>query len=148
MQLVSEIMTRDVETVAPEDTIQHVAALMDELNIGSLPVCLHGELIGMVTDRDITVRATSTGDAPGETLVREVMSTDVRSCYDDQEVDEVMEQMRDVQIRRLPVRSRQTGELVGIVSLGDLATKHSAEVDHTLERISTPSTPDRPSPGA
>jgi CBS domain-containing protein len=148
MQLVSEIMTRDVETVSPEDTIQHAAQLMDELNVGAVPVCLDGELIGMVTDRDITVRATSLGDAPGDTLVREVMSTDVRWCYDDQEVDDVMEQMRDVQIRRLPVRNRSSQALVGIVSLGDLATKHSAEVDHTLERISTPSTPDRPSQGA
>ena len=145
MQLVAEIMTRDVATISPEDTIRRAAQLMDELNIGSVPVCRGSDLVGMVTDRDITVRATSSGDAPDDTLVREVMSTDVRWCYDDQEVDEVMEQMRDVQIRRLPVKSRKTDELIGILSLGDIATKHSAEVDHTLERISTPSEPDRPS---
>lgn len=145
MQLVAEIMTRNVATITPEDTIRRAAQLMDELNVGSIPVCRGDDLIGMVTDRDITVRATSLGESPDDTLVQEVMSTDVRWCYDDQEVDEVMEQMSDFQIRRVPVKNRDTGELVGILSLGDLATKHSAEVDHTLARISTPSEPDRPS---
>lgn len=145
MQLVAEIMTRNVATITPEDTIRRAAQLMDELNVGSIPVCRGDDLIGMVTDRDITVRATSLGESPDDTLVQEVMSTDVHWCYDDQEVDEVMEQMSDFQIRRVPVKNRDTGELVGILSLGDLATKHSAEVDHTLARISTPSEPDRPS---
>lgn len=148
MQQIAEIMTRDVVTLAPDDTILRAAQIMDELNIGAIPVCDRDELIGMVTDRDITIRATSMGNAPDDTCVRDVMSGDVRWCYEDQTVDEVMEQMRDVQIRRMPVKDRATQHLIGIVSLGDVATKHSAEVDRTLDLISRPSEPDRPSSGA
>jgi CBS domain-containing protein len=116
---------------------------MDELNVGSLPVCDGERLVGMITDRDITVRATSANQAPEQAQVRDAMSIDPRWCYEDQPVDEVMEQMRDVQIRRLPVIDHDNQHLVGIVALGDLAAKQSAEVDHTLERISTPAQPDR-----
>ncbi|SNS41913.1 CBS domain-containing protein [Noviherbaspirillum humi] len=144
MQTVADIMTRDVMSISPQETVRRAAQLMDELNVGAIPVCDGAELIGMVTDRDITVRATSAGQSPDETRVQDVMSADVRWCYDDQPVDEVMNQMRDAQIRRIPVMDHETRNLVGIVSLGDLATKHSAEVDHTLERISTPAQPDRP----
>lgn len=146
MQLISEIMTRDVRTISPQENIQRAAQIMNELNVGAIPVCDGGRLIGMVTDRDITVRATSAGESPDDTMVRDVMSVDVKTCLDDQPVDEVMEQMRDVQIRRIPVLDHETRHLVGIVSLGDVATKHSAEVDRTLEKISSPSKRDRPSP--
>jgi CBS domain-containing protein len=144
MQLISEIMTRDVMTVSPQESIKRAAQLMDELNVGAIPVSDGGRLIGMVTDRDITVRATSAGESPDQTMVRDVMSVGVKTCFDDQSVDEVMEQMRDVQIRRVPVLDHNTQNLVGIVSLGDVATKHSAEVDRTLEKISMPAEPDRP----
>jgi CBS domain-containing protein len=144
MQLISEIMTRDVMTISPKDSIQRAAQIMDEMNVGAIPVVDGGRLIGMVTDRDITVRATSVGESPDETLVRDVMSIDVKTCFDDQPIDEVMEQMRDIQIRRVPVLDHETQSLIGIVSLGDIATKHSAEVDRTLEKISTPAEPDRP----
>lgn len=144
MQLINEIMTRDVMTVSPQETIQRAAQLMDELNVGSIPVCDGQKLVGMITDRDITVRATAAGSAPESTCVADVMSADVRWCYDDQQVDEVMEQMGDVQIRRIPVMDHNTKNMVGIVSLGDLATKHSAQVDRMLEEISSPSEPDRP----
>lgn len=144
MQLISEIMTRDVMTVSPQENIQRAAQLMDELNVGAIPVCDGQRLVGMLTDRDITVRAVAVGAPPDRTPVEQVMSTDVRWCFENQEVNEVMEQMRDVQIRRIPVMDPHTKIMSGIVSLGDLATKHSAEVDHTLERISTPSEPDRP----
>jgi CBS domain-containing protein len=143
MQRIAEIMTPDVQTIAPGDTIQRAAQLMDELNVGAIPVCEGEQLLGLVTDRDITVRATSVGKAPDQTRVEEVMSTGVNYCFDDQQVDEVMEQMREVQVRRMPVMDRATGKLIGIVALGDLATKHSAEVDRTLSEISTPSEPDR-----
>lgn len=145
MQLISEIMTRDVRTIAPQESIQRAAQIMDELNVGAIPVCDGDRLIGMVTDRDITIRATSAGESPENTMVRDVMSIDVKTCFDDQPVDEVMEQMRGVQIRRVPVLDHETQSLIGIVSLGDVATKHSAEVDRTLEKISTPAEPDRPS---
>lgn len=144
MQLISEIMTRDVMTISPKDNVRRAAQMMDDLNVGAIPVCDEDRLIGMVTDRDITVRATSAGEQPEETMVRDVMSIDVKICFEDQPVDEVMEQMRDVQIRRIPVVDHESHRLVGIVSLGDVATKHSAEVDRTLEKISTPATPDRP----
>lgn len=144
MQQISEVMTRGVTTIAPEENIRRAAQLMDELNIGAIPVCDHDELVGMVTDRDITVRATAAGELPENTSVKDVMSTDVRWCFDNQPVDEVMDQMRGTQIRRIPVKDHETQKLVGIVSLGDLATKHSAEIDRTLEEISTPSRPDRP----
>lgn len=145
MQLISEIMTRDVMTVSPQDSIRRAAQLMDELNVGAIPVCDGDRLIGMVTDRDITVRATSAGEPPEQTMVRDVMSVGVKTCFEDQPVDDVMGQMRDVQIRRLPVLDHETQSLIGIVSLGDVATKHSAEVDRTLDEISRPAEPDRPS---
>lgn len=148
MQQISDIMTRDVMRIAPHDSIRRAAQLMDELNVGAIPVCDGDKLVGMITDRDITVRTTSAGEAPEQTQVQDVMSGEVRYCFDDQPVDEVMQQMREAQIRRLPVKDHDTHELVGIVSLGDLATKHSAEVDRTLEDISTPSQPDRTAPNS
>lgn len=144
MQRIAEIMTRDVMSISPNEGVRRAAQLMDELNVGAIPVCDGSTLVGMITDRDITVRATAAGDLPEDTQVSQVMSSDVRVCYDDQEVDEVMEQMRDAQIRRVPVMDHATQNLIGIVSLGDLATKHSAQVDRTLEDISSPSEPDRP----
>jgi CBS domain-containing protein len=143
MQTIADVMTRNVRTIAPQETVQRAAELMDELNVGSLPVCDGERLVGMITDRDITVRATSVGESPNDARVEEVMSEQVRWCFDDQPVDEVMQQMSDIQIRRVPVVHHDTLKLVGIVSLGDVATKHSAEVDRTLENISTPSEPDR-----
>jgi CBS domain-containing protein len=145
MQLISEIMTRDVMTVSPQESIRRAAQIMDELNVGAIPVCDGDRVIGMVTDRDITVRATSAGESPDDTMVRDVMSVGVKTCFENQPVDEVMEQMRDVQIRRVPVVDHETQNLIGIVSLGDVATKHSAEVDRTLEEIPSPAEPDRPS---
>jgi CBS domain-containing protein len=148
MQTIAEIMTRDVMSVSPRESLRRAAQLMDEMNVGSLPVCDGERLVGMITDRDITVRATSAGQDPEDTHVEDVMTDKVRYCFEDQEVNEVMNQMADAQIRRIPVVSRDAHNLIGIVSLGDVATKHSAEVDRTLEKISTPSEPDRDQPGA
>lgn len=144
MQTISEIMTRDVHTISPDETVRRAAQLMDELNVGSIPVCDGPRLVGMITDRDITVRATAAGMGPESTRVGDVMSTDVRTCYSTQNVDEVLSQMGDVQIRRVPVVDQASHSLVGIVSLGDMATKHLAGIDHALEEISSPSEPDRP----
>lgn len=144
MQQIADIMTRDVKSISPQESVRRAAQLMDELNVGAIPVCDGEKLVGMITDRDITVRATAAGESPEETKVQDVMTNEVSWCFDDQPVDEVMDQMRDAQIRRIPVMDHNTKNLVGIVSLGDLATKHSAEVDRTLEDISTPSEPDRP----
>ena len=144
MQRIAEVMTRDVKSVSPQETVRRAAQMMDELNVGALPVCDGRKLVGMITDRDITIRAIAAGQSPDAAHVGEVMSDSVRWCFDDQTVDEVMQQMGDLQIRRVPVVDHYTKELIGIVSLGDLATKHSAQVDRTLEEISTPAEPNRP----
>jgi CBS domain-containing protein len=143
MQTINDVMTRDVQSISPEQSVRKAAQMMDEFNIGSIPVCDGNKLVGMITDRDITVRSTAAGQAPESTRVGDVMSTDVRTCFSTQSVDEVLGQMGDVQIRRVPVVDQASHQLVGIVSLGDMATKHSAGIDQALEEISTPSEPDR-----
>lgn len=143
MTTISEVMTRGVEVVAPQETLQRAAQLMDELNVGALPVCEGTELVGMITDRDITVRATAAGLEPTQHVVREVMTEQTRWCTEEQTTDEVMKQMGEVQIRRLPVLNER-GEVVGIVSLGDLAIRQSAHTDELLRDVSWPSQPDRP----
>jgi CBS domain-containing protein len=139
---ISEIMTRNVRVVAPDRTIQEAARLMDDMNVGVLPVCDGRRLKGMITDRDITVRATAAGLPPDTTRVRDVMSDNVWWCFDDDDVDHIVELMSDHQIRRLPVVDREK-HLVGIVALGDLATDREDRASRALQRISTPSEPDR-----
>jgi CBS domain-containing protein len=143
MQTIQDIMTRDVQTISPGESVQRAAQLMDELNVGAIPVLEGDKLVSMITDRDITVRSVAAGQNPVSTRVTDVMSTDVRTCTAGQSVDEVEGQMGDVQIRRIPVVDESSHKVIGIVSLGDLATKHSAKVDRTLDEISTPSEPDR-----
>lgn len=144
MMQVSQVMTRGVRFLSPRDTMQFAAQAMDELNVGAVPVCDGKKLVGMVTDRDITVRGVAQGLAAGSTPLRDVMSGSVRWCYDDQPIDEVMEQMRAAQIRRMPVVDRDK-HLVGIVSLGDVATKlgEPTPVAEALADISEPAEPDR-----
>jgi CBS domain-containing protein len=144
---IRDIMTQDVKTVLPSDTIEKAARWMDELNVGVLPVIDGEKLVGMITDRDITVRATSVGKNPTECQVGEIMTTEVRVCFDDDNVEEAAQRMRVAQIRRLPVVNRD-GQFIGIVSLGDLATgsDRQSTIALTLDRISTPSEPDRSGP--
>jgi len=148
MQTIQDVMTRDVQSISPQETIQRAAQMMDELNVGAIPVLDGQKLVGMITDRDITVRATAAGQAPDSVRVGEVMSTDVRTCSPDQTVDEVLGQMGDVQIRRVPVVDQGSQQVIGIVSMGDMATKHSAGVDRALEEVSAPSEPDRSGTGS
>ncbi len=142
MQTIQEVMTRDVQTISTQDSVQRAAQLMDELNVGAIPVVDDGRLVGMITDRDITVRSVAVGQDPAGTRVNDVMSTDVRTCTVDQGVEDVLAQMADVQIRRVPVVDGN-GQVIGIVSLGDVVTKAPVEVEQTLDEISTPSEPDR-----
>lgn len=144
MQTIREVMTPDVQTISPQETVQRAAQMMDDLNVGSIPVCEGDRLVGMITDRDITVRSVAAGQAPDQCFVGDVMSTDVRTCYSNQDIDDVLDKMGDVQIRRVPVIDEDSQQLVGIVSLGDIATKSSGSADETLDEISTPSQPDRP----
>jgi CBS domain-containing protein len=142
MTIVKDVMTREVEIVSPEESLQQAAQLMDELNVGSLPVCAGNQLLGMITDRDITVRAVAAGKSPGETCVSDVMSEGVRCVHEDDTTDAVMQRMGGMQVRRVPVLNSRD-ELVGIVSLGDLATRDVGDTDVALRAISEPSTPDR-----
>jgi CBS domain-containing protein len=137
-------MTRNVEVIRPEAPIAEAARRMDELNVGPLPVCDGDKLIGMVTDRDITVRATSAGRDPNTTSVREAMTSDVVYAYEDQDVRDAARMMSEQQIRRLPVIDRDN-RLVGIVSLGDIASETGDDrlSGEVLEQVSEPAEPDR-----
>ena len=117
---IREIMSEQVEFVRPDDTLQDAALKMRELGIGPLPVCENQCVVGMVTDRDITIRAVALGLDPRTTKVSEVMSGEVVCCYDDQEAEVAAHLMQSQQIRRVLVLDRDK-RLVGIVSLGDLA---------------------------
>ncbi|MEJ7806623.1 MAG: CBS domain-containing protein [Telluria sp.] len=143
MQTIQDVMTRDVQHISPEDSVRKAAQMMDDFNIGSIPVVDGNKLVGMITDRDITIRSTAAGKAPETTRVGDVMSTDVRTCSATQSVEEVLAEMGNVQIRRVPVVDQASHSLVGIVSLGDMATKQSKGTEQALEEISAPSDSDR-----
>ena len=119
---VSEIMTRDVCIARPDHTIEDVARMMLAIDAGLLPVGEDDTLVGTITDRDIAVRAVAEGKDPATTTVREAMSEGIRYCFEDQTVDEAADLMGREQIRRLPILNREK-RLVGIVALGDLATR-------------------------
>jgi CBS domain-containing protein len=144
MKTIAEVMSLDVTSVAPDDSIRHAAELMEDLDIGALPVTDGQRLVGMITDRDITIRATALGLGPDDTDVSDVMTTEVACCHDDQSVEEVVQDMRDLQVRRIPVVSRDNGTLVGIVALADLVDPDmDAGIDaqataETLRDISSP----------
>jgi CBS domain-containing protein len=122
---VSEAMTRNVRLCTPGQTIREVARIMAEIDAGSMPVGENDRLIGMVTDRDIAIRAVAEGKSP-ETPVREVMSEHIHYCFDDEEIDDVAQNMGDIKVRRLPVVNRDK-RLVGILSLGDVARTEGGE---------------------
>ena len=116
---VSEVMTRDVVVANPRQSICDAAKLMAESDMGALPVGENDRLVGVITDRDIAVRAVAKRLSP-DTPVRDVMSQEVLYCFEDEEVEHVARNMADQQIRRLPVLNREK-RLIGIVSIGDLA---------------------------
>ena len=123
---VAECMSRDVQTVNPDQPIQEAAQFMLRADAGSIPVLEGERLIGMVTDRDIAVRAVAEGRGP-DTPVSDAMTGDILCCYEDEEVEEVAMKMSDAQVRRFPVLSRDGDRLVGIVSLGDLSRSEQGE---------------------
>jgi CBS domain-containing protein len=118
---VKDAMTTDVELASPTQTIRQAALLMGKNDCGALPVADKDSLVGMITDRDITIRAVAAGKGP-RTLVRDIMSAEVLYCFEDQELDEVARNLSDKKVRRLPVMNREK-RLVGILSLGDMARK-------------------------
>jgi CBS domain-containing protein len=129
-------MSTGVEIASPEDSIRDVARTMREIDAGSMPVGENDRLVGMITDRDIAIRAVAEGLGP-DTKVRGVMTTDIRWCFEDEDVEEVAEQMADHKIRRLPVLSREK-RLIGVVSLGDLSQADGASSGAALKEISEP----------
>ena len=139
---VFEVMTPDVVSVGPEATLMEAAQAMKDLDVGPLLICDGGSLIGVITDRDITVRATARGFDPRTTEVRQVMTPDVVYCREDDDVRQAARQMQDAQLRRLLVVN-PSGRLVGIVSLGDIALQAGQDelTGQTLEKVSEPAPP-------
>jgi CBS domain-containing protein len=134
---VNEVMTRSVVISSPDDTLQDAAQLMEECDCGLLPVGEDDRLVGMLSDRDITVRAVARGLPPDRCKVREIMSDEVKYIYDDESLEDAARNMGQLQVRRLPVLNREK-RLVGIVSLGDLALNTRKPAGEALSSISQP----------
>ena len=143
---ISDVMTRKVETVAPDASLQQAAMAMEAMGVGSLPVCDGLRLVGTLTDRDIVVRGVATGRSPVDMLVQEAMTADISWAYEDEDTEEVLARMQTLQVRRLAVLDRAK-TLVGIVSLGDIAVEPRAadlkEVGEAIAEISEPSRPQK-----
>lgn len=138
---IREVMTRDVEVINPNDTLRDAAEKMRTLNVGPIPVCDGQRIVGMLTDRDIVVRAIALGKDPNTTQVSDAMSSGIEYCFDDDDTENVLNRMREKQLRRFIVVDRSK-KLVGIVSLGDLSGEVSEhKVGEALEGISEPSSP-------
>lgn len=147
MATVADVMTRDVRSMGPQDTLSDAAKVMDELNVGVVPVCEGERLVGVVTDRDIVVRGLARDADPRACKLADVMSGHVRTARADDDVDGVLSEMAGAQIRRMPVVDAQD-RLVGILSIGDIAAKSpedEEDVALSLGDISSPAEPDRSS---
>ncbi|HUP91175.1 MAG TPA: CBS domain-containing protein [Solimonas sp.] len=135
---IGKCMSKDVKVIDPGESIRAAARLMARIDAGSLPVGEGDRLVGMITDRDIAVRAVGEGKGP-DTPVREVMTHELKYCFEDQDTEEVIRNMGQLKVRRLPVLSRDK-RLVGIVALGDLAA-HGDENDAVGEALGDISKP-------
>jgi CBS domain-containing protein len=137
MQTISQVMTPDIVIARPEQTIADAARMMAKADVGSLPVGDDDRLVGMLTDRDIVIRAVAKGMS-ADTPVREVMTAEIRYCYDDQDVTEVARNMAELGVRRLPVVNRDK-RIVGFVALSNIAQADSDGAKETLLRgVATP----------
>lgn len=142
--LLKDIMTRDPVVIAPDSTLQEAAQVMRDIDTGIIPVCDDGRLLGMLTDRDLAVRATAEGKDPKATAVHELMSAEIVYCFEDEDVRRAADIMEQRQIRRLIVLNRDK-RLTGIVSLGDVAV-HTGEdrlAGEVTEAVSEPADPER-----
>ena len=138
MTTVSDIMTSDVRSLSPSDSVVRAARTMADLNVGVIPVCEVGRLVGVLTDRDIAVRCVAQGLAAEHTPLSAIMTGQVQCCFGEEELGEVMGRLGDAQIRRLPVVDRGN-RLVGILSLGDIAVKtEDKKLASVLQDISEP----------
>jgi CBS domain-containing protein len=130
-------MTREVRVANPGQSIREVARIMAEIDAGAMPVGEDDRLVGMITDRDIAIRAVALGKGP-DTPVRDVMSTEqVLYCYDDEDLDHVAKNMSEQQVRRLPVVNREK-RLVGIVSLGNIAQREGRAANKAVKGVTKP----------
>ena len=137
MATIRDFMTTSVETVGPDHTAKDAAAFMLSADTGSIPVCENDKVIGMITDRDIAVRGIAAGKGP-DCSVRDLMTSDVVCARDTDDAAAVAQRMSEAQVRRLPVLDA-SDQLVGMVSLGDLARETSGEsAHHALEGVSAP----------
>lgn len=127
---VQDIMTRDVQTIRADQNIREAAQMMEQIDSGALLVNEGDRLVGMLTDRDIAIRAVAKG-RDFDTPVREVMTPNVCYCFEDEDVQHVAENMADIHVRRLPVMNREK-RLVGVVSLGNIAECHNPSVSDTV----------------
>ena len=133
---IAEVMTRDVKVLSPDQTICDAARLMAEIDAGAVPVGENDRLVGMITDRDIAVRGIADGKGP-DARVRDAMTDEVMYCFEDEDIQHICQNMAEIQVRRLPVVNREK-QLVGIVSLSDLAKKE-ANAAKALRGIARPS---------
>ena len=133
---VSEIMSRDVRIASPDQTITEVARNMTDAEIGFMPVGDNDRLVGTITARDLVVRALADG-LGGDAKVRDVMSRDVKYCFEDEEVEEVARNMGQLQVRRLPVVNRDK-RLTGVVSIGDAALAEAGSAGAALNKVARP----------
>jgi CBS domain-containing protein len=135
---VSDCMTREVRIADPAETLDNAARIMADIDAGFLPVGENDKLVGITTDRDIAIRAVGTGQA-SDAKIRNVMSPEVKYCYADDDVDDILNNMAAQQLRRLPVVDRDK-RLVGIVSISDLATNgETMRAGEALGDIAQPS---------
>lgn len=137
---ISEIMTSDVQVIQPDDTLRMAAQKMKDYDIGFLPVCDGTTLLGVLSDRDITIRALAEGLDINVMLGRDLMTTPALYCFDDQEVADAAKVMGEHQVRRLVILGRDNQRVVGVISLGDLARKGITDVSgQVLQKVSEPS---------
>lgn len=134
---IKEVMTSNVEFIHPDITLSDAAGRMRNLNVGALPVGENDRLVGMLTDRDIAVRAVADGRDPKNTRVRDTMTSDVVYCFEDQDLSEAAKIMANKHVRRLVVLNKDK-RLTGICSLGDLAVSGDQKLSgDVLRKIST-----------
>jgi CBS domain-containing protein len=133
--VINEVMTRDLKIASPSDSLQQAAQLMEQEDFGSLPVGENDRLVGMLSDRDIAIRAVAQGLSPTDCTVGDVMSSEVKYVFDDESIENAAKMMGKLQVRRLPVLNHDK-RLVGIVSLGDLALSKAKPAGDALKSIS------------
>lgn len=143
MQL-KDVMTKNPKVLPVNATVRDAAKLMKEIDSGIVPVIENNRLAGVVTDRDIVTRLIAEDRSPNDTRVEKVMTDKVYFCYEDQDVKDAAKLMSEKQVRRIPIVNRQH-ELVGIISMGDLAVDVNKDklTGQTLEDVSKPAKPDR-----